>query len=665
MGVALSRKLKDKKKLAFFLEDIGVYYSQRGSPQKAMEYFQESISLQNELGDKNGLGALYNNMGIAYFSLGEKKKALDYYLKSVKVKIESGDTKSLNRTYNNIGNFYLDQGNYRLALEYHYKSLKLREALGDDNGMSYSYANIGTIYEELDQLDQAMSFYLKGLACAQRAKNNVVLANLYYNMGNLYQTKGEYTRALDNYLKGMDINKEMGNERGMAEMNVQLGTLYAAQKKYQIALEFINQGVKTLQHFNLKDGLAMGYIELGRCYQELGEDSKALHYLNMAYPIAKELDKVIFLRHIAELLSLIYARQKDFQKAHAFHVLFKEKNDSIQNEENFRKITSMEMQYDFDKKEKLTELERKKKDLQKEAELKHQRFLKFVFSGFAVFLAVVFFVLFRFKARDNRRLYEEIQQRTQAEHELLKSIKLETVGILSAGITHDFSNLLTGIAGNVSLAKESLKNSEATLLSYLDSAQKACIQAAELVRNFLALSEGGWAEKKNILLTDIFRETLAAPEIKNIPVSVSMPSESLYLHADERQIRQVLSNLLVNADEATTNTQREKKILLSANCMALKEGNSFGLAGGDYVEILVQDNGGGIQQELLEKIFDPYFSTKRRGTQKGMGLSLAVCAAVVQRHHGYIYFTSQIDQGTTARVFLPQVEHYSSHPRNN
>jgi two-component system cell cycle sensor histidine kinase/response regulator CckA len=325
----------------------------------------------------------------------------------------------------------------------------------------------------------------------------------------------------------------------------------------------------------------------------------------------------------------------------------------MRNEENLKKITRMEMQYDFDKKQKQQELEQQKKDLLKSAELNRQRFLKYIFSGSAIFLAIVFFILFRIKTRANRLLQKEIHDRKQAERELVKSMKLETVGILSAGITHDFNNLLTIIIGNLSMAQDSLEDNPPVPGPFLESANKASNQAAELVKNFLTLSEGGWAQKKQIELADIVKETMTAPEIKDIPLTVSLAPGLKPLFADDRQIRQVLVKLLVNAYEATTDINREREITLGAENTFLPADNSYTLKEGDYVYITIRDNGKGIPTELLDKIFDPYFSTKERGVQKGMGLSLAVCDSIIKRHKGHIFFTSEPGVGTTVHLYLP------------
>jgi signal transduction histidine kinase len=254
----------------------------------------------------------------------------------------------------------------------------------------------------------------------------------------------------------------------------------------------------------------------------------------------------------------------------------------------------------------------------------------------------------------NQKLRKEIRDRQQAEAELLKSTKLETIGILSAGIAHDFNNLLAIIVGSLGMIKESLNVPGPHSETFLENAEIASNQAAELVRKFLTISEGGWIKRTKVTLAGVLKDTMASsPQIKKIPCVISLPEDIKPLLGDERQLRLVIVNLLLNAHEATSDMNEDKKISISAENIIFENDNQWKLSEGEYVKVSIIDNGKGIPQDLLGKIFDPYFSTKERGVQKGMGMGLAVCNAIVRRHGGHVSVSSRPQKGTTVDFYIP------------
>jgi PAS domain S-box-containing protein len=246
----------------------------------------------------------------------------------------------------------------------------------------------------------------------------------------------------------------------------------------------------------------------------------------------------------------------------------------------------------------------------------------------------------------------DITRRKKEEAELIKSRKMESVGILAGGIAHDFNNLLTIIIGNITMLKLKLGIKDPQIYNFLEKIEKASGQAAELAHQFVDFSEEGTLLRTKITMPVLLKNAIdLSPEIRDIPCHISLPPELQPIYGDERQLRQVITNLLLNAHEAGTN--EDKKITVTAENTRLDETNPFSLAKGDYVKISVMDNGKGIPAELLDKIFDPYFSTKETVTQKGLGMGLAICYSIIKKHEGHIAVTSQVGKGTTVDVYLP------------
>ncbi len=244
----------------------------------------------------------------------------------------------------------------------------------------------------------------------------------------------------------------------------------------------------------------------------------------------------------------------------------------------------------------------------------------------------------------------DVTERKRMEEELLKSHKLESVGALAGGIAHDFNNLLAGIYGYIELIKDSITPGT-DVADMLSAAEQATMQAAELTKRLITFSRGGDPVKKLCDVADIVKDA-AAKSIGNASVDMEMLMDHGLWQAevDEGQIRQVIRNLVLNAAEAMPGggrlTVRTENVMIAPQ-------SKLPLSEGPYVRISVEDTGTGISAEQLPLLFDPYYSTKERGSQKGMGLGLSVCYSVVNRHNGYIKVESARGKGSIFHVYLP------------
>ncbi len=244
---------------------------------------------------------------------------------------------------------------------------------------------------------------------------------------------------------------------------------------------------------------------------------------------------------------------------------------------------------------------------------------------------------------------EDITERKHLEEELLKSRKLESVGLLAGGIAHDFNNILTAILGNISLAKSHLDPGD-TLFRRLENAEKASIRAKDLTQQLLTFSKGGAPIKKSASIAELLKETASfALRGSNVRCRLILDENLWWTEMDEGQISQVLQNLIINADQAMPDGG---EIHLKAENIVISSRSPLPLKEGKYVKVSVIDHGIGIPKEYLPKIFDPYFSTK----QKGSGLGLATTYSIIKKHDGHITVKSRLGKGTTFTFYLPAIE---------
>jgi len=243
----------------------------------------------------------------------------------------------------------------------------------------------------------------------------------------------------------------------------------------------------------------------------------------------------------------------------------------------------------------------------------------------------------------------DITERKKMEQELLKMQKLDSLGILAGGIAHDFNNVLTAILGNISLAKMRTGPDD-KISKTLTDAEKGCFRAKELTQQLITFSKGGSPVKRTASLIDLIKDstTFTLSGSKTKP-EFYIPANLWPVEADEGQLSQVINNLVLNADQAMP----EGGIIeIRGENIILREKEIPSLKKGSYVKITVKDYGIGIAKGNLQKIFDPYFTTK----QKGSGLGLATAYSIIRNHDGYISVESEIGKGTTFSIYLPASE---------
>jgi len=245
-------------------------------------------------------------------------------------------------------------------------------------------------------------------------------------------------------------------------------------------------------------------------------------------------------------------------------------------------------------------------------------------------------------------VFRDVTLENVVNKELSTTKKLESIGILAGGIAHDFNNILTSIMGNINLAKSIIEPSH-EIYDYLDSAESASKRASKLTKQLLTFSKGGEPIRQLTSVYDIVRESsnfiLSGSDIN---CRIDRDADLWGVEVDKDQISQVVQNLILNARQAMPEGGTIH-IVCENYRSDQNEKELVPLETGDYVRVTIEDEGVGIHPEHMEKVFDPYFSTK----QKGSGLGLAVTHSIIKKHFGYITCDSIPARGSTFTMYLP------------
>jgi adenylate cyclase len=304
---------------------------------------------------------------------------LEYYQKSLAIRDEIGEKKGISGSLNVIGVLYHDQGNYPLALEYYQKSLAIDEELNDKQGIAASLNNIGMIYKE----------------------------------------QGKYSRALKYYQKSQGIKEELVDKQGIAYGLINIGDIYQEQGNFVSALEYFQKALKIDEEIGEKHGMALSLGNIGRLYHKQNRNSLALSYCERELALAEDIGALYLQLEACQCLYDIYSKLDKNKEALKYFKQMIEVRDRLYNEENTKKMTRLEMQYEFDKKETETKAEQEKKDAIAIQELKRQKLVR---NGFMGGFGVVFLFAGVFFTQRNR-----IGKEKKRSDELLLNILPEKV----------------------------------------------------------------------------------------------------------------------------------------------------------------------------------------------------------------------------------------------
>ena len=243
----------------------------------------------------------------------------------------------------------------------------------------------------------------------------------------------------------------------------------------------------------------------------------------------------------------------------------------------------------------------------------------------------------------------DITVRKKAEEELQKAQKLESLSVLAGGIAHDFNNLLAGLFGYIDMARVFGKPNQ-KIRNYLEKALLSYVRAKDLTMQLLTFAKGAAPVKKVVSLDKILTgSSQLALSGSNITCKFDLGEELLCIEADGDQISRVVNNIIINSRQAMPDGGT---ITITGSNKELAPYQIHNLAEGQYVEIIIEDQGTGIPDKILPKIFDPFFTTK----QQGSGLGLATSYSIINKHGGHISVDSKAGSGTTFTIYLPATE---------
>ncbi|MBN1182904.1 MAG: tetratricopeptide repeat protein [Bacteroidales bacterium] len=351
-------------------------------------FVREGIRLSESLDNKKPHPVFYKVLAEIYEAQDSSFNAIEQYIKYIDICKLEGDKKSEALGYNRIGNIYFRMADYAESLKNHIISLQLREEIKDDEGIASSLNNIGTLYLRLDDYNQALDQLNKSLKIEQEAENEPGIASCYINIGAVYEKKLSFDTALHYYQQSIEINQRYDNAKDIASTYSNIAFIYDSKGSQDTALYYYLKSLNLFEDIEDRQGAAETYLSIGIFYNGMWEWKEALKYLERAMDIGKEIHSYDIVMRSAKELSEAFYKLNDFKKAYENHVLYKRAYDKINSEESIKKFTQVEMQREFEKKQKEQEFNRL-------IEKRKQKMINVFFIFGLTFMIILAWIMYR------------------------------------------------------------------------------------------------------------------------------------------------------------------------------------------------------------------------------------------------------------------------------
>ena len=385
-------------------------------PDKAIDFANKARNLSKTLDYQKGIAEAHGELGYSYNRKGDFNKAIDHFEKGIELHRVIRDTMGLISQLNDLGSAYSSMSEYHTALEYYFESLELCEAIGMERGISANLGNIGLAYFELDEDEKARKFYERALAINERIENTGSLSTNYNNLGLLHGDQGRYEEALSYHFKALELRKELGYTLSVANSLNNIGRVYMQQNMHEQALDYLNRALQVNDGED-KDLSSIIHENMAKTYISSGQYDSALYHGKQTLAFSQGYGSKLGVKVSYELLTEIYVKLENFEKAFESQHRLMAVKDSILNAEKSRQINELQTKYETRQKEQEIAL------LEKEKE--QEAMMRNAFLAGLVLIGIIGLLVYnrqRLKIKKNRT---ELENKKLQERQLEKDLKFK------------------------------------------------------------------------------------------------------------------------------------------------------------------------------------------------------------------------------------------------
>lgn len=656
---------------------FGSLYDRKGQNDKALENFKKAMELYQKAGDKKNFTYQLIQIGIILRVMGKYGESLEYLMEALKTSRQVNDIGAIVESLLAMGFVYAFVERWEDALRCQKEALGIYQQENDIWGIARIHNDMGVTYNLAGELDSALIQHQAALAIRLQSNDSYNTFASYSYIGDIFAAKGNFLKAIENYENAIPYGHNAPYQNMVVDAHLRLGKFYLLIQDEEKSLIHMKKALQLSQEIGDPGGQSRAAIALAKMYLAGNERQKAIEMLRQAEEKAPEAT-LKFRRDIYKEVAEAYSKLGDHKNAYLNSLIYSEVKDLVSAEENMSKIIRLTNMLEFENELALKKESNEKIMAIKEAQLNRERFSRNIFlSGMilAVLLVIITFVRFIEKKKLSRKLNETLGNLRETQMQLVYTEKMASLGELTAGVAHEIQNplnfvnnfsevskeliremndeLALGTEASIQLAKEISQDIEQNLEKINHHGKRA----DAIVKGMLQHSRTSTGQKEptdiNALADEYLRLSYHGLRAKdksfNAMFATGFDPGLPKINVVPQDFGRVLLNLINNAFYAVSEKQKnlsgldkEYKPTVNVSTRNL----------GDQIEISVKDNGSGIPEEIKNKIFQPFFTTKPTGQGTGLGLSLSY--DIIKAHKGQIKLKSNVGEGTEFIIVLPK-----------
>ncbi|MEO6546987.1 MAG: tetratricopeptide repeat protein [Ferruginibacter sp.] len=681
-GIALGKKtLEESQRLKYYQGEIttrlklATNYCFKGEYEKAAGHLQFLERFIKPTKDSADMAYVYSNYGMMQGMKSNYDSSIRFYEKSIGIQERHNNKTKLGSDYTNISIAYQQQSNFMRAMYYLQKGLKNAEDLHDGVSQSYTLTNMGNTYDMMDDSIRAERSFLKAILLSKENTVPDVELYSYTNLSSLYINGKNWQKGYEYGMKSATLAATMGDEGIHAASLSKAAIALANMNRFDEALALAQKSLTIADSSKQPLNIYQAYAGMGSILRLQKKYREAIPYYEKSLIATKNSD-IYTVNDIAfyKELSDCYEQTGNYPKALQVYKKSAEVSDSVKSKDNIRKATELGMNYEFEKKEALSEAIQHEKN----AAAKLNQLLLLSALGLTLILVAVVWVSLRHKQQANIALTQQadtlqktLTQLTTMQAKLIQSEKMASLGELTAGIAHEIQNPLNFVNNFSDINTELI----AEMMDEINNGNMVEVKAlAEdiagneykinhhgkradgIVKGMLQHSRSNTGVKEPTNINTLADEYLrlayhglrAKDKSFNAKLVTAFDPAVPNINIIPQDMGRVVINLITNAFHAVSD---KKKIRGEAFEPVVTVSTNYIPSSGE-VQIKVKDNGSGIPQRVLDKIFQPFFTTKPTGEGTGLGLSMSY-DIITSGHNGTINVETVEGEGSEFIISLP------------
>ncbi|MEO9802211.1 MAG: tetratricopeptide repeat-containing sensor histidine kinase [Reichenbachiella sp.] len=537
-----------------------------------------------------GLAKCSAQLGLFYMIMGDHETALEHSQLALKSFTEQGDKQGIAEALYTIGSTEYKSTKYHQGLEHLYECLRIQKEIEDIRGQSKSLKAIGYIYEAFNELDKALETYERCRELSHLNNDKNGESNACNPLSGLYLKRGDYKNALESINTSISLKKETGDKRGLAFAWYGKGKIHLHLKEYNDAREFFSRGLKIHREVGDKMGCGMSLNKLGQICFETNDFEQAKKYFNEAIEVGETIDNQQIIYKAYFQLFNIAMTEGEESQALAYHIKYHDYKERMINSETKSKIKSLESMW-------------KMESLESEA-------------------------------------------RIQRENNVVVKKKNEELDKFSSRVSHDLRGPISSLMGLYEVVKSEVNDPEA--LKYFELYHHRITRINQTIIDLLELSKvKDWQLSKTVInfdemVADCIESFSYLPGFDKINFEIDLDKD-LKIQSDRSLMNTIIQNLIENSIKYSRQNIGDPFVKIQIKQTAE-----------DYMCVIVEDNGIGIDEKYHSKVFEMFY--RANDEVQGSGLGMFILKSAVEKLEGEVSLVSEPNKGTKFVILLPIIE---------